>query len=285
VFTVGEVVGALALEQVEEDRYRAGSVASPGPVVFGGQLLAQAIVAGLAGHDGKAVKTLHTVFPRPGRPDVPLDIAVQRLHSGRSMASSAITISQNGKVVSQSTVLLSADEPDFIRHGESRPGLEPPKPGESDGAGHGGPGEPGSWEVTTVGAVDLADPDAVGPAELDVWTRWPDAPTDPGTGQALVAFVTDGFAIGTAMRPHRGVGQALAHRTISTGVLSHTITFHEPVNAGDWLLLSTRVPYAGHGRGYGRGDIFTVDGALVASYVQDSMIRAMAPAADGSHRL
>jgi acyl-CoA thioesterase II len=284
MFTVDAVVGALALEEVGEDSYRAGSVASPGPVVFGGQLFAQAIVAALKGQDGKAVKTLHTVFPRPGRPDVPLDIAVTRLHGGRSMASSTVTISQNGKVVSQSTVLLSADEPDFIRHAESRPGLEPPKPGDADGGGH-GIGGPGSWEVATVGGVDIADPDAVGPAQLDVWTRWPDAPDDPGLGQALVAFVTDGFAIGTAMRPHAGVGQALAHRTISTGVLSHTITFHEPVRAGEWHLIATEAPYAGHGRGYGRGHLFTAEGALVASYVQDNMIRPMAPAADSRPRL
>ncbi|MBL7488277.1 thioesterase family protein [Frankia sp. AgB1.9] len=285
MFNVDAVVGSLALEPVGEDSYRASNVPSPGPVVYGGQLLAQSIAAGLAGQDGKAVKTLHTVFARAGRPDLPLDIAVQRLSSGRTMASSAVTISQNGKVVSQSTVLLSVDEPDFIRHEDSRVGLEPPKPGEQLNGGHGRPDSPGDWEASIVGAVDLNDPDAIGPAELDVWTRWPGAPEDRGISQALVAFVTDGFSIGTAMRPHPGVGQALSHRTISTSVLSHTITFHEPVAAGDWLLLSTRVPYTGHGRGYGRGDIFAADGALVASYVQDSMIRAMAPAAAGSHRL
>jgi acyl-CoA thioesterase len=292
VFTVDAVLGSLAFEPAGEDRYLAGSVASPNPVVFGGQLLAQSIAAALLGQNGKTVKTLHTVFARAGRPDTPLDVAVTRLHSGRSMASSAVTISQGGKVVCQSTVLLSADEPDFIRHGDTRPGLEAPKPGQEDIAGlggHGGQGDadpPGTWQLSVLGGVDIADPDAVGPAELDVWTRWPGAPADPGAGQALLAFVTDGFLIGTAMRPHPGVGQALSHRTISSSVLSHTITFHEPVPAADWLLLAHRSPYAGRGRGYGHGDVFTADGALVASFVQDSMIRAMAPApAGGGHRL
>jgi acyl-CoA thioesterase len=288
VITVDAVLGALALEPAGEDRYRAGSVTSPNPVIFGGQLLAQSIAAGLTGQDGKTVKTLHTVFARAGRPDVPLDIAVQRLSAGRTMASSAVTISQGGKVVTQSTVLLSADDEDFIRHADPAPAHQPPKPGEQDAAGlggHGGSDAPGGWQVSVVGGVDTSDPDAVGPAELDVWTRWPGAPADPGVAQALLAFGTDGFLIGTAMRPHPGVGQALAHRTISSSVLSHTITFHEPVVAGDWLLLAQRSPYAGHGRGYGRGDVFTADGALVASFVQDSMIRAMAPAAAGGHRL
>ncbi len=129
-----------------------------------------------------------------------------------------------------------------------------------------------------VGDVDINDPDAVGPAELDVWTRFGGAPEDPGLNQALLSFATDGFLIGTAMRPHAGVGQAQAHRTLSTGVLSHTITFHEPFSAAEWLLLRHRSPYAGRGRSYGQASVFRPDGQLVASYVQDNMIRAKAGA-------
>ena len=57
---------------------------------------------------------------------------------------------------------------------------------------------------------------------------------------------------------------------------SHTVTFHDPVPAGAWFLLDQGAPYAGRGRVYGRGDVFTEDGKLVASYVQDAMIRAFA---------
>jgi acyl-CoA thioesterase II len=133
-----------------------------------------------------------------------------------------------------------------------------------------------------VGDVDINDPEAVGPAELDVWTRFPGAPSDPGTSQALLSFATDGFLIGTAMRPHAGIGQSMSHRTISTSVLSHTITFHEAVSASHWLLLAHRSIYAGRGRSYGRADVFGPDGGLVASFVQDSMIRAMGERPSGS---
>jgi len=107
-----------------------------------------------------------------------------------------------------------------------------------------------------------------------VWIRFVGAPDDPGTDQALVAYSTDGFLIGTAMRPHAGIGQAQAHRTLSTGVLSHTLTFHERCPASEWHLLEQWSSYAGHGRSYGRGDIFRRDGQLAASFVQDAMIRA-----------
>jgi acyl-CoA thioesterase II len=128
--------------------------------------------------------------------------------------------------------------------------------------------------MRVVGAVDIADPEAVGPPELFVWVRFPEAVATGVAGQALLAYATDGFLIGTAMRPHTGIGQSMAHVSISTSVLSHTLTFHEPVDAGAWHLLAQESPYAGHGRTYGRANIFAADGTLVASFVQDNMVRS-----------
>jgi acyl-CoA thioesterase II len=61
--------------------------------------------------------------------------------------------------------------------------------------------------------------------------------------------------------------------SISTSVLGHTLTFHEPIDAGQWYLLAHESPYAGRGRSYGRANIFDTDGRVVASFVQDNMIR------------
>jgi len=262
---VDAILGSLALEPVAPNCYRAGNVDAGHDVVFGGQLLAQSIVAGLAGHDGKTVKTLHTVFARGASPEAPVDIAVDPMHAGRSLASSSVTISQGDRLCTRSIVLLSADEPDVIRHADPPPALSPPN-GDGDGSRE--------WQVEIAGDVDVSDPDAVGPPQLDAWIRFEGAPDDSATGQALLAFATDGFLIGTAMRPHPGVGQSQAHRTLSTGVLSHTLTFHEPCSAAQWLLLSHWSAYAGRGRSYGRANVFRSDGQLVASFVQDAMIRA-----------
>jgi acyl-CoA thioesterase len=261
------IVDSLALEETGPDRWRARNVDSGHGVVFGGQLMAQALVAGLHGLDGMTAKTVHTVFARGGRPDAGLDVAVERVNAGRTFATAVVTLSQGDRVCTTSTVLAHADEPDLIRHGEAtgrRGGPDGVEPSGEQG-----------WEVSVVDGVDVNDPDAVGPAELDVWTRFAGAPDDPVLSQALLAFASDGFLIGTAMRPHAGVGQAQAHRTLSTGVISHTITFHEPFRAGDWLLLAHRSPYAGRGRTYGRADVFDSGGQLVASFVQDAMVRPM----------
>lgn len=266
---------AFTLEPTGPGSYRAENAASGPGVVFGGQLIGQSILAALAGQEGKAVKTVHTVFARAASPQAPLAIAVERMHEGRALASSAVTIRQGDRLCARSLVLLSADEPDFIRHADAAPSVPGPddcKPSaESSGA----------WEIRIVGDVDVSDPALVGPPELQVWSRFPSAPDDPAIHQALLGFATDGFLIGTAMRPHAGVGQAQAHRTVSTGVLSHTLTFHEPCSAAEWLLLSHRSSYAGRGRCYGAAEVFRADGALVAAFVQDGMIRPLPPQAGG----
>jgi acyl-CoA thioesterase len=270
MLTIDALVGALTLEPVGHDRYRGANVDTAAGVIFGGQLLAQSVVAGLATEPGKAVKTVHTVFARSGSADAPLDISVDRMHSGRAMASCSVTISQGDRLCARSQVLLSVDEPDFIRHADLAPQtLGPEGSREMTEAS-------GTWEVRIAGDADITDPQRTGPPDLDVWTRFVGAPDDPGTSQALLAYATDGFLIGTAMRPHEGVGQAQAHVTLSTGVLSHTLTFHEPITASEWLLLSHHSIHAGHGRCYGSANVFTEDGLLVASFVQDGMIRPMA---------
>lgn len=270
MLTIAALVESLTLEPIGPGSYRAPNVESGTDVVFGGQLLAQSVIAGQAGHEGKAVKTVHTVFARGASPALPVEISVEPMHSGRSFASSTVTISQGDRLCTRSLVLLSAGEPDLIRHADAPATLSDPDRAVT--MQH----TPGAWEVRVADGVDVSDPDAVGPADLDVWTRFVGAPDDAVTSQALLAYATDGFLIGTAMRPHPGIGQSQAHVTLATGVISHTLTFHEPCRASDWMLLSHHSPYAGRGRSYGRANVFRADGQLVASFVQDSMIRSMA---------
>ena len=267
MFTMDEFLASLALEPVSTDTYRAVNLQTDHGVVFGGQLLAQAVIAGLIGQEDKQVKTIHTVFSRGAALDQSLDIEVDRMHAGRSMASSMVTIRQGDRLCTRSLVLLSGDEADVIRHADQpRTASTPNDVTETVRT-------TGAWEIGVVGAVDVNDPELVGPPELDVWARFVGAPEDSDINQALLAFSTEPFLIGTAMRPHAGVGQSQAHKTLSTGVLSHTLTFHEPWSASQWHLLSHWSSYGGRGRSFGRGDVFGTDGQLVASFMQDAMIR------------
>ncbi|MGH8917204.1 MAG: acyl-CoA thioesterase [Actinomycetes bacterium] len=263
---VSDLVGVLRLEG-SDGAWRARSLPGPGPVVFGGQLLAQSVVAGATIDPAKEVQSISTVFARGARPDQPLEIDVDTLSTGRSFSSASVTIRQGDRCCARSLVLLSAPDPDRIRHAPRIPSIPVP-----DGPGRSAHGLEG-WELLVDAGVDLADPDATGPAELQVWSRFGGAAGGHPYDQALLAYASEGFLIGTAMRPHPGIGQAQAHVSVDTTVLAHQVVFHEPFRAGEWLLMTFDSPYAGRGRSYGRGQVFDADGILVASICQQNMIR------------
>jgi acyl-CoA thioesterase II len=263
------ILNSLLLEQTGASSYRGPSVPSEvRPVVFGGQLMGQMIVAASASLPGKTVRSLHAIFARAGTVAEPVDLDVDVMHAGRALGSVSVTARQGDRLLSRGLLLLDAGEPDLIRHSDPKPAVagpdetEPPKGGE-EGA-----------EVRIVDGVDLNTPDVTGPPELYVWTRFAYAPDDQAVHQALASWYTDPFLIASAMRPHDGIGQAMAHDTVSTGVITHTLSFHEPVDATRWLLMANRSIFAGHGRTYGMGQVFTEDGEQVASYVQDNLVRS-----------
>jgi acyl-CoA thioesterase len=237
-----------------------------GGVVFGGQILAQTVVAAARTQADKQVQSVQTVFARSARGDQPLSIDVEEMHSGRAFGSVTVTVRQGDRLCARSLVLLHSPDADLIRHS-----AEPPVVAPADDLPD--RGQTPWWQIRYDPDVDISDPDALGPSTLDVWTRFPGAPSDITTSQALLAYASDGFLIATAMRPHPGVGQALAHVSVSTTVLTQTLSFHDPFDASDWMLLAHESPYAGRGRSYGRANVFTADGRLVASYVQDNMVR------------
>jgi len=261
-----DVVAALDLTEVGRGQYRARHLGGPGQVVFGGQILAQTIVSAARTLPAKDIRSVHTVFARGASLDTDLDIEVEPMHEGRVVGSATVTVRQGDRLCSRSLVLASTGEPDLIRHAPPMPVVEGPT---NVLAGHAP-----WWEIAFVGDVDINDPALVGPPELLVWTRVTGSSEDAAANQALLAYATDGFLIATAMRPHEGIGQAQAHRSLSTSVLTHTLTFHEPVVAADWHLLAHESPYAGRGRAYGRAHVLAQDGRLVASYVQESLLRA-----------
>lgn len=268
---MSDLYAVLDLRALWEGRFEGDSVDEGHGVVFGGQLLAQAVVLATQAVQGKELLSMHTTFARGATPAAPLDYAVEVQQEGRAFANATVTASQGGKVCTRSLALLHDPSPDLIRHGDAMPDVAGP-----DSL----PGREGWWDIRVLDGVDIGDPAAVGPAELRVWTRFPGAPADGGAAlapgllaQALLAYASDGFLIGTAMRPHEGYGQSMAHVSISTTVLAQTLQFHEPFAPDEWLLLDHSSSYAGRGRSQGRANVFTQDGRLVASYSQVNMIR------------
>ncbi|MHB1710594.1 MAG: acyl-CoA thioesterase [Acidimicrobiales bacterium] len=294
---MSEVPGAFRLTPAGEDRFQASSVGDPAvhDVVFGGQILAQMLLAagwvsaasgataGVSNAVGKPATSLHALFARSATLTAPLDIEVDVMHDGRTIGSETVTVSQRGRLCARGLVLRHAGEPDLIRHQPTMPDVGDPD--QAPTSSQHMLVAPGT-ELRVVGGVNTWDPEAdVGPAELFVWIRF--APSSGGSAlsrateaQAMLAYATDGFLIATSMRPHAGIGQNMAHRSIATGVISHTLTFHDRFDGGEWLLLAHEAPWAGLGRSYGRAHVFTEGGRLVASFVQESLIREVYPPGD-----
>ena len=276
--TTGELPDLLELDDLGEHRFRVrhpGESPEARDVVFGGQILSQMIMASDRAAEGaKDVKSIHTIFARAGTYTVPMDLQVESMHAGRTWASDTVTAWQGDRLLARALVLLNIDDPDLIRHEiemPAVPGPESARPGE-------GMVFPGA-EMRTVDEADAPEPGGV-PA-MYFWTRFPGSFESPAVNQAILAWATDGFLIGLAMRPHADVVRiADAHRSVSTGVIGHTINFHERFDAGQWLLLAHEGTYAGRGRIHARGLVFTEDGKLVATFSQDSMVRGIEESLD-----
>ncbi len=240
-------------------------------VVFSGQMLGQMIMASSAAagaEEGKEVKSIHGVFARSGSYSAgPVEYVLDPLHSGRAWASNTVTARQGDRTLARGLILLNSVEPDLVRHSPMMSNV--PGPEEFP---------PEEINVLFPGAearvVERAGPVDDGAPSTFVWVRNPESYASVAASQAAVVWSEPGLIIATALSVHSDeVEMSAAHRSISTGVISHTAHFHEHADVGDWLLYVHRASYAGHGRIFGSGEVFTRDGTLVSTFAQDSMAR------------
>jgi acyl-CoA thioesterase-2 len=272
---MSDMPAVLQVEDLGEGRWSAPHPADDPEgrdVVFSGQILAQMIMVsdGAVGSQ-KEVKSIHAIFARAGTYSAgPMELQLDAMHSGRAWGSDTITAYQGDRLLSRGLVLLNTVEPDLMRHSPAMPDVAGPDDCVP------------SPHITVFPGVEarLVDaPEAVGsdgsPA-MYFWARAAESYDSVAANQAIVSWCEPGFLIGLAMRPHSDtVNIHDAHRSISTGVISHTAHFHEHADAGQWLLYAQEASYAGRGRVFGSGSVFTRDGALVSTFAQDSMARGV----------
>lgn len=230
--------------------------------VFGGQLLGQLIQVARLVCPEKAVKSLHTVFAREGRADEPVIFEAIRHHEGRSFATLTITGRQENRgVLATSSICMHAaeDGPEHQDVADVPPVLGPEHRLALDLI---------PWETR---AVDDLNVTTTGPPQFEFWMRTPDV--DPALSPALTAYATDLTLIGTALRPMDGLGQRGNGTQFTSAVTSHTLWFHRPFRTDEWLLLRQHSPLLAHGRCFGRGDVLTEGGVLVASFGQEALLR------------
>jgi acyl-CoA thioesterase II len=236
--------------------------------IYGGQLLAQLIVAATPPGPGKSVKSVHAAFPREARTDSPVHLDLEAIHEGRSTGLRRATVWQDrtgGPVIAATASILLDEADDGFDYQQDRPPDGMPEQAATASFAV----VPG--EARLASGTGLHD-DRAQPAELSFWIRCPGIDGDVSS-RALVAYVSDWPLIGTLLKAVPGVSERDAHVTLQTAVLTHSIWFHQPVSASGWLRLEVRGRRLAGGRGYGSGEVYSEAGALVASFAQESVIR------------
>lgn len=200
------------------------------PVVEGSQMLGQAVVAAGRIAPGRRVVSASMVFLRAADASTPLRIEIEELGAGRTFTSLGVRVRQGERTCAAGTLLSDVTAADVIRHEVASP--EVPGPDESEPLDMGVTGR----DIRVVDGAYTGDPDApVGPPELDVWVRFDDLPDDPPIHAGLLAQFTGHMSIAAALRPHQGVGQDQAHRSLSTAINAISLSFHADVSADEWM--------------------------------------------------
>jgi acyl-CoA thioesterase II len=250
---------------------RDGAEAHHRGVVEGSQMLAQAIVAAGRHAPGRRVVTASMVFMRPANTTDPLRIQLDELSAGRSFSTLAPHVRQADKLCASGIMLLDATAPDVIRHAAAAPDTKGPDASESFDMAVTG------RDVRFVDGAYTGDPNApVGPPVIDAWVRFREVPADPHLHAALLAQFTGHVSIAAALRPHPGIGQNQAHRTLSTAINAISLSFHADVRADRWMLYRHHSTFAGDGMTHSECRVHDEQGALLASFTVDGMVRGFA---------
>ena len=264
-----ELLRLLDLEQIEENIFRAQHPKGRQGRLYGGQIMAQALMAG--GRTVPAqltVHSLHGYFLRPGDPKVPAVIRVERARDGKSFATRRILVTQRGEVIFSMDASFQIVE-SGLDHQVTMPALQPP-PEEKI--------PPALFEepfVTWRHEFRRLQSDRPQAPEQFVWFKpTGTVPSDPLITACLLVFESDNVLIGTARLPHRGRFQR-EHMQVAS--LDHAMWFHRPLELNQWLLYAIDSPSASQARGFARGTIFSRSGELLASTVQEGLIRLRPP--------
>jgi acyl-CoA thioesterase II len=276
-----KLLDLLDLEQIEQDIFRGRSPDERVQRVFGGQVAGQALVAaGRTVPADRPVHSLHAYFIRPGDPAVPLVYTVDRVRDGRSFTTRRVTAVQHGKAIF--TLSASFHHPEQgLEHAMPMPSVPAPeelRPNAERIAEALGRPLPADFldspiDLRSVGPLAIEvdrDPSLYTGSNL-VWLRVTERlPDDPLLHVCLMTYASDLTVLESVLLQH---GVSWLDGRIAPASLDHAMWFHRPFRADQWLLYAQESPVAAGGRGLARGEVFTAEGELVVSVVQEGLLR------------
>ncbi|NDV87427.1 acyl-CoA thioesterase II [Aurantimonas aggregata] len=279
---VEKLLTTLDLERLEENLFRGTSPDQSWQRVFGGQVIAQALVAAQRTVPAERhCHSLHSYFMRPGDPAAPIIYDVDRIRDGGSFTTRRVVAIQHGHAIFSLSASFQKDEPGFD-HQAPMPDVPLP-----DDLPHGQAitetilkhapepvrrywQRPRPIEFRPVSFDHYVTTDKLEPFQ-QVWVRCSgDIGTDRDLNTAVLAYISDMTLLDTALFAH---GLSVFNDKVQAASLDHAMWFHRPALASEWLLYSQDSPSSSGARGLTRGSLFALDGTLVASVAQEGLIR------------
>lgn len=264
-----ELVELLELEIIDRHLFRAYHPADRRGRLYGGQIMAQAMKAAiLTVPEDRRPHSLHGYFLRAGNPRVPALIDVERLRDGRSFTTRRVVVIQNGHAIFNLDVSFQVAETGLF-HQAPMPELAPPPEDKIPRELAEAPFI--AWRMEH----KMLKEDTPHPPHQHVWIRASGPLTDdPVLHTCLLVYESDNALLSTGRLPHRG---SFVRERMQMASLDHAMWFHQPAvdawRADEWLLYALDSPSSSAARAYNRGQLFTRDGTLVASTMQEGLMR------------
>lgn len=278
-----ELLDILDLEPLERNLFRGRSPKVTWQRVFGGQVVGQALVAAQRTVPAnRFVHSLHGYFMRPGDPSIPIVYEVDRIRDGTSFTTRRVVAIQHGHAIFSLEASFQADE-DGLEHQFEMPGDVP---------------DPDSLRnrKDLIADSNIPMPEPIRrywehdrpidmkpvmlehyisrkklPPRQQVWVRATGpVPDDRAIQAAVLAYLSDMTLLDTSTFPH---GKAVFDKDMQVASLDHAMWFHRPHKLDDWLLYDQDSPSSSGSRGFNRGQLFGLDGTLVASVAQEGLMR------------
>jgi len=273
------LLDVLTPQSLGENKFSAGNMHPAAFRVYGGQVLAQCVSAAVATvATDRILHSQHAYFLRPGDPTKPIIFEVELARDGLSFSSRRVVALQGGKpiLVSSLSFQMPSKGDDYQ---PDMPQVPPPEalPSERQlSLEHDNLDE--SFMITTgedldirlVEPVDWDNPVAREPV-LQAWMKTTGPmPDQLGLHQAVLAYLSDAVLIDVCLIAH---GRHFAHVGFQVASLDHVLWFHEDFRADEWLLHTVKAERIGGGRGLASGRFYTQEGRLVATTMQQGVMR------------
>lgn len=293
-----DLLRLLDLEPIEVNLFRGISPPSSWPRVYGGQVIAQAMVAACRTVPKRLPHSLHAYFILPGDKTAPIVYEVGRLRDGRTYATRRVTAIQHGQPIFTMIASFAAAEDSPIDHQNPMPKVPPPEdfsPKKMRAHPLMAKAPPALRRYFETEENDRRRPiemrhvefsryfgEKIPEGRVNLWMRSNvKLPDDPAIHVCALAYASDMTLLDAALARH---GKGVFDQDLASASLDHAMWFHRPFRADDWLLYSQDSPNAHSGRSLARGSIFTRDGTLVATVAQEGVLRLRGPGPKPAHR-